>query len=114
MLLLSRAFFPSEFEKMKNSEYVVSSELAVKVLSRSTVVIALLPSSTFCTLPTDDENINDGKKMKQKPTENGHFAIDDEVYEEIMNYLRSKLMLKCRYIMSNDEKNISDSKEKDM
>ena len=51
------------------------------------------------------------KKMKQKLTET-HPAIENEVYEETMNCLRSKLILKCRHIISNDEKNISVFKEK--
>ena len=53
--------------------------------------------------------------MKEKPIENreSHPAINDEVYEEIMNWLRSKFMLKCRHITSNDEKkNMSGSKER--
>ena len=33
-----------------------------------------------------------------------HPAIDNEVCKEIMNCLRSKLILKCRHIMNKDEK----------
>ena len=57
-------------------------------------------------MPTDDENVNDGKENERETNKKSHPAIDDEVYEEI-NCLRSKLMLRCRHIMSNDEKNIS-------
>ena len=85
---------------------MVTSELAVKMLFSSIAVIALLQSKTFCTLPNDDENVSDGKENERETNRKYHPAIDDEVYEEIMNWLRSKLMLKCRYIMSNDEKNI--------
>ena len=68
------------------------------------VVIALLQSNTFCTLPTDDEDVSDGKENERETNKNSHPAIDNEVHEEIMNCLRYKLMLRCRHIMSNDEK----------
>ena len=74
------------------------------MLLSSIVVIALLQSNTFCTLPTDDENVSDGKENERETNKNSHPAIDNEVYEEIMNCLRYKLMLRCRHIMSNDEK----------
>ena len=91
-----------------------SSELAVKMLFSSIIVIALLQSNIFSTLSTDDENVSDGKENERETNRKSHPAIDDEVYEEIMNCLRSKLMLKCRHIMTNDEKNIyiSGSKER--
>ena len=57
-------------------------------------------------MSTDDENVSDGKENEIETNRKSHTAFDDEVYEEIMNCLRSKLMLKCWYIMSNDEKNI--------
>ena len=69
-------------------------------------MVALLQSNIFSTLSTDDENVSDGKENEIETNRKSHTAFDDEVYEEIMNYLRSKLMLKCRYIMTNDEKNI--------
>ena len=69
-------------------------------------MIALLQSNTFCSLLSDDDNVSDGKENEREINRKSHPAIDDEVYEEIMNCLRSKLMLKCRHIMSNDEKNI--------
>ena len=83
---------------------MVSPELAVKMLFSSIGVIALFQSNTFCTLPNDDENVSDGKENEKETNRKSHPAIDDEVYEEIMNCLR--LMLKCPYIMSNDQKNI--------
>ena len=67
-------------------------------------MIALLQSNAVCTLPSDDENVSDGKENKREINRKSHPATGDEVYEEIMNCLRSKLMLKCRHIMSNDEK----------
>ena len=91
---------------------MVSSELAVEMLFSSIVLIALLQSNTFCILPSDDENVSDGKENETETNRKSHPAIDDEVYEEIMNCLRSKLMLKCRHIISNDEKNITGSKER--
>ena len=57
-------------------------------------------------MSTDDENVSDGKENEIETNRKSNPAIDDEVYEEIMNCLRSKLMLKCRHIMSNDEKKI--------
>ena len=65
-------------------------------------------------MPTGDENVSNGKENERETNRKLHFAIDDEVCEEIMNYLRSKLMLKCRYIMSNDKKNIPDPKKRDI
>ena len=65
-------------------------------------MIALLQSNIFST--TDDENVSDGKENEIETNRKSHPTIDDDVYEEIMNCLRSKLMLKCRHIMSNDEK----------
>ena len=53
-----------------------------------------------------DENVSDGKENEIETNRKSHLAIDDEVYEEIMNCLRSKLMLKCRHIMSKDEKKL--------
>ena len=91
---------------------MVSSELAVEMLFSSIVVIALLQSNTFCSLLSDDDNVSDGKENEREINRKSHPAIDDEVYEEIMNCLRSKLMLKCRHIISNDEKNITGSKER--
>ena len=82
---------------------MVSSELAKKMLFSSIVVIALLQSNTFCTLPTDDENVSDGKENERETNRKSHPAIDDDVYEEIMNCLPSKIKLKYRHIMSNDE-----------
>ena len=93
---------------------MVSSELAVEMLFSSIVLIALLQSNTFCILPSDDENVSDGKENETETNRKSHPAIDDEVYEEIMNCFRSKLMLKCRHIISNDEKNITGSKERYM
>ena len=77
-------------------------------------MIALLQTNIFSTLSTDDENVSDEKENEIETNRKSHLAIDDEVYEEIMNCLRSKLMLKCRHTMSNDEKNIyiSGSKER--
>ena len=69
---------------------MVSSELAVKMLFSSIRVIALLQSNTFCTLATDDENVSDGKENERETNSKSHPTIDDEVYEEIMNCLRSK------------------------
>ena len=91
---------------------MVSSELAVEMLFSSIVLIALLQANTFCILPSDDENVSDGKENETETNRKSHPAIDDEVYEEIMNCFRSKLMLKCRHIISNDEKNITGSKER--
>ena len=76
-------------------------------------MIALLQSNIFSTLSTDDENVSDGKENERETNRKFHPVIDDEVvYEEIMNCLWSKLMLKYRHIMSNDEKNISSPKER--
>ena len=75
-------------------------------------MIALLQSNIFSTLSTDDENVSDGKENETETNRKSHPAIDDEVYEEIMNCLWPKLMLKYRHIMSNNEKNISGSKER--
>ena len=91
---------------------MVSSELAVEMLFSSIVLIALLQSNTFCILPNNDENVSDGKENETETNRKSHPAIDNEVYEEIMNCFRSKLMLKCRHIISNDEKNITGSKER--
>ena len=85
---------------------MVSSELAVQMLFLSIVVIALLQSNTFCTLPSHNENVSDGKENEREINRKSHPAFDDEVYQEIMNCLRSKLMLKCRHIVNNDEKKI--------
>ena len=64
-------------------------------------------------MSTYDENDSDGKENERKTSRKSHPAIDDEVYEEILNCLRSELMLKCRHIMTNDEKKyISGSKER--
>ena len=82
---------------------MVSSELAVKTLFSIIVLIAFLQSNIFCTLPTDDENVSDGKENERETNRKSHPAIDDDVYEEIMNCLPSKIMLKYRHIMSNDE-----------
>ena len=79
---------------------------AVEMLFSSIVVKALLQSNTLCSLPSGDENVSDGKENEREINRKSHPAIDDEVYEEIMNFLRSKLMLKFRHIMSNDEKKI--------
>ena len=85
---------------------MVSSELAVKMLFSSIVVIALLQSNTFFTLSTNDEKKSDGKENERETNRKSHPAIDHEVYEEIVNCLRSKLMLRSRHIMSNDENKI--------
>ena len=76
----------------------------VNMLFSSIIMIAFLQSNIFSILSTDDENVSDGKENERETIRKSHSAIDDEVYEEIMNCLRSKLMLKCRYIMTNDEK----------
>ena len=74
------------------------------MLFSSIEVVALLQSNTFCSLPTDDENVSDGKENERETNRKSHPAIDDEVYEEIMNCLRFKLMLRCRHIMNNNKK----------
>ena len=76
------------------------------MLFSSIAVIALLQSNIFSTLSTDNENVSDGKESERETNRKYHPAIDDEVYEEMMNCLRSKLMLKCRHIMTNDEKKV--------
>ena len=77
-------------------------------------MIVPLHSNIFSISSTNDGNVSDRKENERETNRNSHPAIDDEVYEEIMNCLRSKLMLKCRHIMTNDEKNIyiSGSKER--
>ena len=60
--------------------------------------------NTFFILSSDDENVSDGNENERETNRKSHPASDDEVYEAMINCLRSKLMLKCRYIMSNDEK----------
>ena len=60
------------------------------MLFSSIVVIALLQSNIFSTLSIDDENVNDGKENERETNRKSHPPIDDEVYEEIMNCLRSK------------------------
>ena len=52
-------------------------------------MIALLQSNTFSTLSTDDENVSDGKENERENSRKFHPAIDDELYEEIMNCIRS-------------------------
>ena len=47
----------------------------------SIVVIALLQSNTFCTLPTDNKNVSDGKENGRETNRKSHPAIDYEVYE---------------------------------
>ena len=66
-------------------------------------MIALLQSNIISTLSTDNENVSDGKEDETETNRKSHPAIDDDVYEEIMNCLCSKLMLKCRHIMSSNE-----------
>ena len=92
---------------------MLSSELAVEMSFSSVAVIVLLQSSTFCTLPSDNENVSDGKENEREINRKSHSPNDDEVYKEIMNCIWSKLMLQCQHIMSNDEKiYILDSKER--
>ena len=62
-----------------------SSELALKMLFSSIIVIALLQSDIFSTLLTDDENVSDRKENERETIRKSHSAIDDEVYEGIMN-----------------------------
>ena len=80
--------------------------LAVKMLFSFNHIVVIVPlhSNIFSISSTNDGNVSDGKENERETNRNSHPAIDDEVYEEIMNCLRSKLMLKCRYIMTNDEK----------
>ena len=62
-----------DFHPKKRSffyRWLVSSKLAVKMLFSSIVVITLILSNILSTLSTDDKNVTDGKKMKEKPTEN--------------------------------------------
>ena len=54
-------------------------------------------------MSTNDENVSDGQENERETNRKSHPAID-HVYEEIMNCRRSKLMLRYRYIMSNDKK----------
>ena len=75
------------------------------MLFSSIIVIALLQSNIFSTLSTE-ENVSDGKQNKRETIRKSQYPIGDQVYEEIMNCLRSKLMLKCQHVMTNDEKNI--------
>ena len=58
---------------------MLSSELAVEMLFSSVVVIALLQSNTFCTLPSDDENVSDGKENEREINRKSHPAIDEEI-----------------------------------
>ena len=58
---------------------MLSSELAVEMMFSSVVVIALLQSNTFCTLPSDDENVSDGKENETEMNRKSHPAIDDEL-----------------------------------
>ena len=58
---------------------MLSSELAVEMLFSSIVVIALLQSNTFCTLPSDDENVSDGKENEREINRKSHPAIDEEI-----------------------------------
>ena len=76
------------------------------MLFPSTVVIAPLQLNTFSKLSTNDENVSDGTENESETNRKSYSAIDDEVYEKIMNFLRSKLRLKCRHIISDNEKNI--------
>ena len=86
---------------LKNVVSSICGKLAVKMLFSSIVVIALLQFKTFCTLPTDDENVSDGKENEKETNRKSHPATDDEVKEQIINCLLSKLILKCQHIMSS-------------
>ena len=57
---------------------MVSSELAVKILFSCMVVTAPLQSNKFSTLPTDDENVSDGKENGTGTNRKSHPAIDNE------------------------------------
>ena len=66
----------------------------MKILFSSIVVTALLQSNAFSTLSTDGENVSDGNEIETETNRKSHPAIDNEVYEKIMNCLWSNLMLK--------------------
>ena len=55
-------------------------------------MIELLQSNIFCALLTHDQNVSDGKENERETNRKSHPAIDDEVYEEIISCLWSKLM----------------------
>ena len=57
-------------------------------------MIAFLQSNLFSTLSTDDEDDNAGKENERESNKIFHSLIDDDVYKEIMNCLRYKLMIK--------------------
>ena len=44
----------------------------MKMLFSSIVVIALLQSNRFCTLPTDDEDVSDGKENEREANTKSH------------------------------------------
>ena len=82
----------------------VPSSICGKFWARcKNVVFKYSSDSASTVVSTDNKNGSDGPENERETNRKSHPAIDD-VYEEIMNCLRSKLMLKYRYIMSNDEK----------
>ena len=66
----------------------------MKILFSGIVVTALLQSNAFSTLSTDSENVSDGNEIEKETNRKFHPAIDNKVYEKIMNCLWSNLMLK--------------------
>ena len=58
---------------------MLSSELAVEMSFSSVVVIVVRQSSTFCTLPSDNENVSDGKENEKEINRKSHSPNDDEV-----------------------------------
>ena len=60
---------------------VASFESAVKMLFSSVaVIVILLQSNTFSSLPTDDENVSDRKENENET--NRKSPPDDKVYQE--------------------------------
>ena len=49
------------------------------LFSSIVVIVLLLPSNTFSTLSTDDENVSDGKENEGETNRKSHSAIDNEV-----------------------------------
>ena len=81
-------------------------KLILKMMMVNILSLSIFQSAYVIALPQNEKTTCDEKEGQLQLIGQSPAAIDDEVYDEILNCLRANMILKCRHNMSSSEKKV--------
>ena len=78
----------------------------LKMMIVNILLLSIFQSVFVIALPENEKTTCDEKEGQLQLIGQSPAAIDDEVYDEILNCLRANIILKCRHNMSSSEKKV--------